>query len=190
MQEGKETRQPKGQQGKPGRPAYTIRPVTAADVNELQSISRETFKITFDPFTKPADMARFLDEDYETGKLLREIADPDSRFFFLVVEGEVAGYLKVNVGQAQTERLKPNALEVERIYLRGKFQHRGLGNVLLELAERIAREEKRDWMWLGVYEHNTNAQNFYLHHGFTRVSQHTFQVGTDPQTDWLLAKKL
>lgn len=123
MDDDRQTQQ--GQQGKPCRPAYTIRPVTAADVAELQRISRETFKVTFDPFTKPADMARFLDEDYATGKLLREIADPDSRFFFLVVEGEVAGYLKVNVGQAQTERLKPNALEVERIYLRGKFQHRG-----------------------------------------------------------------
>lgn len=29
---------------------YTIRPVTTDDVAELQKISRETFKVTFDPF--------------------------------------------------------------------------------------------------------------------------------------------
>lgn len=46
--------------------------------------------------------------------------------------------------QAQTERLRPNALEVERIYLRTQFQHRGLGHVLLRYAEEIARAEKRD----------------------------------------------
>ncbi len=42
---------------------YSIRPVTTDDVAELQKISRETIKATFDPFTAPDDMAHFLDED-------------------------------------------------------------------------------------------------------------------------------
>ena len=45
-------------------------------------------------------------------------------------------------------------------------------------------------MWLGVYEKNINAQHFYKRHGFKRVGQHVFQVGDDPQIDWLLLKKL
>lgn len=169
---------------------YTIKKVTTADVSELQAISRETFKATFDEYTAPDDMARFLKEDYETEKLIKEIENPNSRFFFLMVQDQVAGYLKVNVGDAQTEQLKPNAFEVERIYLRQKFQHQGLGLVLIKLAEKIAREENYDYMWLGVYEHNLNAQRFYAKDGFKRVSQHTFQVGSDPQTDYLLLKKL
>lgn len=169
---------------------YTIRKVTVDDVKDLQAISRETFKKTFDEYTAPADMARFLKEDYETSKLTKEIENPNSRFYFLIVKDEVAGYLKINEGDAQTEDLKSNALEVERIYLREKFQHQGLGLVLIKLAEKIAREEKKDYMWLGVYEHNLNAQKFYARDGFKRVSQHTFQVGSDPQTDYLLAKKL
>lgn len=144
-------------------------------------------------------MARFLRDGYATEKLLREIANPDSRFFFLVASGrgtdgterpEVAGYLKVNVGAAQTESVKPNALEVERIYLRRSFQHRGMGRTLIAYAEQIARQEKRDWMWLGVYEHNLVAQRFYARDGFVRVGQHVFQVGDDSQTDFLLAKQL
>lgn len=169
---------------------YTIRKVTTDDLHALQDISRETFKATFDPFTKPADMDKFLDEGYADEKLLAEINNPDSQFFFLIVEKEIAGYLKVNVGSAQTENLRPNALEVERIYLRAKFQHRGLGLVLIKLAEKIAREADKDYMWLGVYEHNLNAQKFYARDGFQRVSQHVYQVGTDPQIDYLLVKKL
>lgn len=53
-----------------------------------------------------------------------------------MVQNEIAGYLKINVGDAQTEHLRENALEVERIYLRSSFQHRGLGNVLLDFAEK------------------------------------------------------
>ena len=151
---------------------YTIKPITTSDVEKLQKVSRETFKATFDPYTAPNDMARFLEEDYETVKLVKEIENPNSRFYFLMVQNEIAGYLKINVGDAQTEHLRENALEVERIYLRSSFQHRGLGNVLLDFAEK------------------TPAQHFYKRHGFSKVSQHTFQVGSDPQTDWLLVKKL
>lgn len=169
---------------------YEIKAITTDDVKKLQQISRETFKTTFDPYTAPADMKRFLAEDYETGKLIEEIKCPDSRFYFLLVTGEIAGYLKINVGNAQTEKLRENALEVERIYLRTNFQHRGLGNVLLDFAEERAREEGKDYLWLGVYEKNIPAQHFYKRHGFEKVSEHTFQVGNDPQTDWLLVKKL
>ncbi|TGY14041.1 GNAT family N-acetyltransferase [Lactobacillus intestinalis] len=169
---------------------YTIKDVTGNDVKGLQAISRETFKATFDEYTAPADMVRFLKEDYATEKLLTQINNPDSRFFFLMVKDEVAGYLKVNVNSAQTENVKPNALEVERIYLRQKFQHQGLGLVLIKLAEKIARKENYDYMWLGVYEHNLIAQKFYKKDGFTRVGQHVFQVGEDPQIDYILAKKL
>lgn len=169
---------------------YTIKKVTETDVKELQNISRETFKKTFDPYTAPSDMAKFLKEDYATDKLISEINNPHSRFFFLMVKTEVAGYLKINDEDAQTETVKPNALEVERIYLRKKFQHQGLGLVLIKLAEKIARKEKRDYIWLGVYEKNLNAQNFYAKDGFKRVSQHVYQVGNDPQIDYILAKKL
>ena len=169
---------------------YTIKPITTSDVEKLQKVSRETFKATFDPYTAPNDMVRFLEEDYETVKLVKEIENSNSRFYFLMVQNEIAGYLKINVGDAQTEHLRENALEVERIYLCSSFQHHDLGNVLLDFAEKTAREEGKDYMWLGVYEKNVPAQHFYKRHGFSKVSQHTFQVGSDPQTDWLLVKKL
>lgn len=169
---------------------YQIRVVTADDLTKLQEISRITFKDTFDPYTRSADMQKFLDEDYATDKLLAQINNPDSRFLFLIKGGEVAGYLKINVGAAQTEHLQENALEVERIYLLPKFQHQGLGNVLFDYALNIAQKEGKAYVWLGVYEHNVNAQHFYKRHGFHKVSQHVYQVGSDPQIDWLLLKKL
>lgn len=169
---------------------YTIKKVTINDLKKLQAISRETFKKTFDPFTKAEDMSVFLQENYASEKLSREINNPDSRFFFLVVKKQVAGYLKVNIEKAQTEKLKENSLEIERIYLREKFQHKGLGLALIKYAEDLARKEQKDYMWLGVYEKNLNAQKFYAKDGFKRISQHVYQVGEDPQMDYLLIKKL
>lgn len=167
-----------------------IRPITQTDLPVLQKIARITFKTTFDPYTAPDDMEKFLRESYAIDKLAAELNNPDSRFFFLEVDGETAGYLKVNVGDAQTERFKPNALEVERIYLLPQFQHHGLGNLLLDYAENLAVKEQKDYLWLGVYEKNLPAQSFYQKYGFVQEAAHIFQVGEDSQTDYLLAKRL
>lgn len=169
---------------------YKIKRVTTDDVKDLQEVSRQTFKETFGQYNTKQDMAEFLDEAYDLQKLTKEIENPDSEFYFILVKNQVAGYLKVNEKSAQTEKVADNALEVERIYLKNEFQHRGLGLVLIKLAQEIANKKNKSNMWLGVWEKNFNAQRFYQKDGFERISQHTFVVGDDAQTDFILVKKL
>lgn len=175
--------------------------VSEKDLPDLIAISRETFADTFGKDNSPEDMAKFLDENYNEDKLGGEIATPGSSFYFLKVDGEVAGYLKLNVDDAQNEEVAPNGLEVERIYLRleveriylrKSFQHRGLGKQLFEFAEEKGREWGKSVLWLGVWEHNENenAKNFYASRGLTRFSEHVFVLGDDRQTDFLLKKAL
>ena len=123
-------------------------------------------------------------------KLKQELNNASSKFFFLQVGPEIAGYLTVNQASAQSENLGSDHFELERIYLRQKFQHQGLGKVLLDYALKLAREANKQIIWLGVYEKNLSAQKFYAKNGFKRFSQHTYQVGNDPQIDYLLEKKL
>ncbi len=164
--------------------------VSEKDLPDLIAISRETFADTFGKDNSPEDMAKFLDENYNEDKLGGEIATPGSSFYFLKVDGEVAGYLKLNVDDAQNEEVDPKGLEVERIYLRKNFQHRGLGKQLFEFAEEKGREWGKSVLWLGVWEHNENAKNFYASRGLTRFSEHVFVLGDDRQTDFLLKKAL
>ncbi|WP_304676199.1 GNAT family N-acetyltransferase [uncultured Lactobacillus sp.] len=169
---------------------YEIKEVLADNIRELQQISRQTFLETFGSQNSTEDMRKFLDTAYAEEKLKDEVENANSSFYFLTVDNKVAGYLKVNEGDAQTEQVVPNALEVERIYLKQDFQHQGLGLVLIKLAEKIAKEKDKDNMWLGVWEKNYQAQTFYEKDSFKRVSQHTFVVGEDPQTDLILVKRL
>lgn len=164
--------------------------VSEKDMPELIAISRETFADTFGKDNSPEDMAKFLDESYNEDKLGGEMATPGSFFYFLKVDGEVAGYLKLNVDDAQSEEVDPNGLEIERIYLRKSFQHQGLGKKLFEFAEEKGREWSKSVLWLGVWEHNENAKNFYASRGLTRFSEHVFVLGDDRQTDFLLKKAL
>ena len=105
-------------------------------------------------------------------------------------EEEIAGFLKVNWGNAQTERELENAFEIQRLYVLQTYQGFGLGKQLFEFALEHAEKNGFSWAWLGVWEHNTKAQAFYNRYGFEKFSQHHFMVGQKVDTDWLLRKKL
>lgn len=44
------------------------------------------------------------------------------------------------------------SLEIERIYIKNKFQKHGLGKYLFNKAVEIAQESKKKKIWLGVWE--------------------------------------
>lgn len=81
-------------------------------------------------------------------------------------------------------------LEIERIYVRKKFKHQGIGTFLLDTAIKKAKEKQKTAIWLGVWEHNDAALAFYRKRGFTKYSEHVFYMGDDPQTDYLFIKQL
>lgn len=168
----------------------TIKPITLNELDALIAISRETFRDTFGAQNTPADLALYLDQAYAPKQLQAELENPASRFFAIEQAGQLAGYLKLNVADAQTEKMGADSLEVERIYIRKNFKRQGLGRQLIEKAIEIARTEKRSDIWLGVWEHNQATLNFYRSLGFEQVGAHTFVLGNDPQTDLIMKKRL
>ena len=64
-------------------------------------------------------------------------------------KNELAGYLKVNSDDAQTEKMGDEFLEIERIYIREKFQKHGLGKSLINKAIEVAKEWNKKKIWLG-----------------------------------------
>ncbi len=53
-----------------------------------------------------------------------------------------------------------------------------------------AKQRNFDSIWLGVWEKNFSAIQLYHKRGFEKFGEHTFQMGDDAQTDWLLKKAL
>ena len=163
----------------------SIRPLEATDLLLLQKLSIETFVDTFIDSNTADDLASCIDSLYNTEKLARELAAKHSYFYFIEVEGQVAGYLKLNTRYEQTEGQRDDSLEIERLYILPHFKGLHLGSKLMKFALDLAKEKGKKRVWLGVWEHNEPAKVFYSHWGFKRFSQHTFPVGSDPQTDEL-----
>jgi len=160
------------------------------DLRELQKISVETFTETFKDQNSLEHLNAYLERAYNLDQLEQELANRSSQFFFVYYTQEVAGYLKVNTDEAQSEAMGADSLEVERIYVKKKFQKHGLGKQLLNKALEIALEQKKKKIWLGVWEENVNAIAFYQKKGFVQSGTHSFYMGDDEQVDLIMSQTL
>lgn len=164
----------------------TTRLCTADDIEELRELSVRTFTETFAPMNTPEDMEEYVRSSFAREKFRRELSDSNTEFFFLYCGGKPAGYLKLNEAPSQTDVNDEGSLEIERIYVLSEFQGTGLGAQLMEKAVSTARERGKKYIWLGVWEKNEKAIRFYKKHGFYKISEHTFVIGTDRQTDHIM----
>ncbi|QCR32525.1 GNAT family N-acetyltransferase [Lysinibacillus sp. SGAir0095] len=160
------------------------------DLQTLQEISIETFNDTFKDQNSPENMTAYLARAYDLKQLERELYNPSSQFFFVYVHNEVAGYLKINTDDAQSEGMGNESLEIERIYIKNKFQKHGLGKYLLNKAIEIGKELHKKSIWLGVWEKNENAIAFYMKMGFVQTGAHSFYMGDEEQIDIIMTKHL
>jgi len=113
-----------------------------------------------------------------------------SEFFFIYLNEELAGYLKVNVNDAQSERMGDRSLEIERIYILHRFKGMGLGKYLINKAVERAVQHNKKTIWLGVWEKNENALAFYKKMGFVQTGAHSFYMGDEEQIDFIMTKTL
>lgn len=168
----------------------SIQPVRLSDIDALLSLSLKTFYDAFEHLNNPEDFEAYTSVAFTHDKLLSEINDPNSKFFFSLFYDEKIGYIKLNYASAQTEFKDADAVEVERIYVLASQQGKQIGQQLINFAIAKAIEDGLKYIWLGVWEHNINAQRFYERSGFKAFSSHQFILGKDVQTDILMKKEL
>jgi ribosomal protein S18 acetylase RimI-like enzyme len=106
------------------------------------------------------------------------------------MDDDIAGYIKLSIAPPPGEIEEAKAVEIARIYVAKDKIGSGVGKRLMEFLFSFAREQNRNIIWLGVWEHNLRAINFYRKYGFVKFDEHIFMVGSDPQTDWLMKKEL
>ena len=160
------------------------------EADALRTLAVETFWTAFGHLNTPENMEIYCAKTFGAEALRRQLETPGTSFWFLYADGELAGYVKLNTDDAQTEDIGKSALEIERIYVAAAYQGQGLGGYLIEQAVETARVMGKDSIWLGVWEHNTRAIRFYGAHGFRQCGAHAFFLGDDRQTDIIMRREL
>ena len=156
----------------------------------LQNISVQTFTETFAAVNTAENMLAYIRDYLNIDRLRSELSNPDSAFYFAMQNDSIIGYLKLNFSGAQTELKDQQAVEIERIYVLQSFLGKGIGNLLLEYALKVAKQSNATYIWLGVWEENKRAIAFYKKNRFVAFDKHIFMLGNDAQTDIMMKREI
>ena len=169
-----------------------ILPVGAEHKSLLADISQQTFVDTFASYNIPEDMQLFLETQFTREQLMAEPDIPDNYFFIAWQEQEPLGYMRLRYWEKAPYTCLPAgpSLEITRLYATTSAIGTGVGKAMMQFALDFARKVAVENAWLGVWEKNERAINFYQQWGFIRLGDHEFLLGKDRQTDWLMVKEL
>jgi ribosomal protein S18 acetylase RimI-like enzyme len=133
-------------------------------------------------------MDKFMNEQFTRDNLIKEVGAEHNIFLVAEVEGETVGYARLREVPNPAELDDLAAIELARIYSVQSRIGKGVGSALLERCIEVAAGQKKQVIWLGVWEKNQHAISFYERWGFEKFSEHEFILGDDVQTDWLMKK--
>lgn len=165
---------------------YQILPCQKNELSELRQIAYETFYNSYVHLNPPESFNQYLENNFSEFQIEKELSNPNSFFFFLKNEQSICGYTKLNINSAQTENKGADYLEIERIYLKKKWQGKGFGRKLINHAIGFAKQKGAAKVWLGVWENNPTAIAFYKKCGFEFCGKHDFILGEERQIDFLM----
>ena len=168
--------------------SLSIRYAGLEDAVLIADISHRTFYDTFASANTREDMDKFLNEQFTKGKLMMEVGARENIFLLAYFEEEIAGYVKLRDGRTPRVLGNVDGLEIARIYVMTNMIGKGVGKQLMQYVINIAKEKSKDVLWLGVWEKNQRAIEFYTKWGFEKFDETDFLLGDDVQRDWLMKK--
>ena len=172
--------------------SVSIRQATSDDARLLTDLSYTTFWDAFahHPKNAPDDLAHYMRQAFNIEQISAELSEPASVFLIAEIEGKPGGYAKLIVDSIEEGVTASRPIELSRLYSHQEYIGKGVGQNLMDACFEFAKDGDHDVMWLGVWEFNPRAQAFYLKNGFREIGKHTFQLGSDPQTDLLMQTEI
>ena len=167
-----------------------IRYATIPDAELVADLSRKTFYETFGTHNTKENMDKFMKEQFTRESLIKEVSEPGNIFLLAMNEEKPVGYVRMREGEKYPEFGDRDSLEIARIYVVNKFIGTGVGKLMMQKCISLAKEIKKDIIWLGVWEKNKRAISFYTKWGFEKFTEHPFLLGDEVQTDWLMKKEI
>ena len=113
-----------------------------------------------------------LDVEHEvnfTMNNLDKFAEPDGRLLLVKVDGEIAGTISLR-------KIREDAGEIKRMYVKPKFRGKKLGNLMVEKIISISEENGFSKLFLDTSLFMSSAVSLYKKYGFKETTSYPESV--------------
>lgn len=169
---------------------FIIRRGQADDAEFLSELGARTFSETFAADNSPENMAAYLTAAFNPEQQMAELTDAQSSILIAENDGVAVGYAMLRSGKVPEAVTGEKPIELVRLYVSQESLGSGVGASLMQTCIDEAKARGYETLWLGVWENNSRAQAFYRKWNFDKVGMLVFQLGDDPQTDFLMQRSL
>ena len=97
---------------------------------------------------------------------LEKFAEPDGRLLLVEVDGEIAGTISLR-------KIREDAGEIKRMYVKPKFRGKKLGNLMVEKVISISEENGFSKLFLDTSLFMSSAVSLYKKYGFKEIDSYT-----------------
>lgn len=176
--------------------SFTVREAQPSDADEIASLGASVFHASFAHSMPANDMHDYLVSSYAPQRIQAEIQDTKTYLFYVArhdVTNELLGFIQLNRSSSEPclTLMPPQTIELQRIYTASKAHGHGVGSKLMSISLDYASLNGYKSVWLGVWDENLKAQKFYIErHGFVKVGEHDFTIGSCVQTDIIVERRL
>jgi diamine N-acetyltransferase len=169
---------------------WRLRQAGIEDAERLALIGGATFLETFAGILEGDAIVAHCAREHGAEAYRALLAHQDSAAWVAEAQagGAPLGYALVTAPKlAQAE---PGDIELKRIYSFSRMHGSGLGAALMGRAAAHAEAAGARRLLLGVFVGNLRALAFYRRHGFEKIGERRFRVGSQDCEDIVLAKLL
>ncbi len=169
-----------------------MRKAREGDLVELAALAERTFRDSFGADNAPADIDTYVVKSLSFDNIRAEYADPRTVFMLAYDcdSSDIVGFAKLRAGASHARSTAMRPIEIERLYADKPYIGTGVGAMMMQSCINYASTASCDELWLGVWERNRRAIEFYERWGFLKVGEQTFTLGSDSQNDHVMSRSL
>ena len=167
-----------------------IRPANTNDANILAELGAKTFYETFREFHTEKDMQQYIKKAYSVELMTENLSKENIQYFIAFDEDKPIGYLKLIKDASHEKLTSQKNIELEKIYVLKEYLDKKVGKELMLQAINFSKQNNFETLFLGVWQENHRAVNFYKKFGFETFTIRTFQLGETLCDDFLMKLNL
>ena len=168
-------------------PEVALRPARPEDATTLAAFAAQAFTDTYRGLDDEQEIADYVAEHFTPDVMAGVIGDPACTTLLAWAGEQLAGYAVMRDKPAPGCVTTPAPLQLWRLYLGQGFIGQGLGARLMAAVHAQARRLDARTLWLGVYDRNVRAVEFYQRFGFAQVGTSEFLFGGRVYSDPIYA---